>query len=282
MASVLFGALGLSPAAAPAASSAATASATAASAAAAAAAASAAAAAAKAKTSQASRAAASAAAAAAAAAAAGGAAGARAPLDWSAYNWPTSREVGGLPLGVIHFDLEELRAKRDAAVFALARDAYRWWQLTVAIALVNFGDCVGLAAAAPGAYPSVNVLFSLLWAAAWAAGGMAVVYHAYKGFAEDSAASKLAARAGAAAAAPLIAIMALGAFGSVNGLASLGGPRLQGDFARAGASPAAQRLWTGLVVLESLLWLADAAVFAWVARRIFRGPTAANAPVALA
>ena len=204
------------------------------------------------------------------------------PIDWSTYNWPTSLEVGGLSFGVVHFDLEELRAKRDAAVFALARDAYRWWQATMLLVALNFVDCIALAAVAPTAYPGINVLFSIVWALVWAPAGMAVVYHAYKGFADNSTASKLAAKAGCGGVAVLLAIMVLGAFGNINGLASLGGPRLQRDFVGAGASADAQRLWTALVVVESLLWAADAAFFAWVARRIFLGPTAQNAPTAVA
>lgn len=202
-------------------------------------------------------------------------------IDWSAYNWPTSLEVGGLSFGVLHFDLEELRAKRDAAVFALARDAYRWWQATMLLCALNFVDCIALAAVAPSAYPGINVLFSVAWALAWAPLGMAVVYHAYKGFADNSTASKLAAKAGCGAVAVLLAFMVLGAFGNLNGLASLGGPRLQRDFVGAGGSADAQQLWYALVVVESLLWTANGAVFAWVARRIFLGPTAANAAVAV-
>jgi hypothetical protein len=203
------------------------------------------------------------------------------PIDWAAYNWPTSFEVAGLSFGVLHFDLEELRAKRDAAVFALARDAYRWWQLTMCLMALNFVDCIALAAVAPAAYPGINVLFSVIWSMVWAPAGMAVVYHAYKGYADNSTLSKMAAKGGCGAVAVLLAVMVLGAFGNINGLASLGSGRLQRDFAAAGASADAQQLWTGLVVVESLLWAADAAVFGWVARRVFLGPTAANAAQAV-
>jgi hypothetical protein len=106
------------------------------------------------------------------------------------------------------------------------------------------------------------------------------VYHAYKGFADNSTASKLAAKAGCGGVAVALAIMVLGAFGNLNGLASLGA-RVNGDFLAAGGSAQAQSVWTALVVLESLLWAADAAFFAFVARRVFLGPSAANEAVAV-
>jgi hypothetical protein len=201
-------------------------------------------------------------------------------IDWEAYNWPTSLEVAGLTFGIVHFDLEELKTKRDAAVHALARDAYRWWQFTMLLSLLNFVDCIALAATS-AAYPGINVLFSLIWALVWAPAGMAVVYHAYKGYAENATVSKIAAKAGAACVAVLIAVMCLGAFGNLNGFASLGGPRLTKEFAAAGGSPGAAQFWTAVVVVESLLWLANGAAFGHVALRIFKGPTVANAPEAV-
>ena len=198
------------------------------------------------------------------------------PIDWASYNWPTSLEVGGLSFGVLHFDLAELKEKRDTGVYALALNGYRWWSLTMALSALNFLDCVVLAAVAGPAYPGINALFSLLWAMVWAPLGMAVVYQSYKGYAENSAAAKMAAKAGAVIVAILLLVMCFGAFGSLNGFASLGGPRLQRDFVGAGGSSDGQHLWTAIVVIESLLWCCDAAAFGWVARRIFLGPAAVN------
>ena len=193
-------------------------------------------------------------------------------INWEEYNWPTTLEVAGLSFGVIHCDLSELKEKRDAAVYSLTLNSYRWFQFTMCLCLLNFVDSIVLSAVAKSAYPGINVLFSLIWALIWAPSAMAVVYHIYKGFADNSTMAKMIAKVGAACIVILLFIMVLGAFGNINGFVSLGSDRikavaLSGDGGGGGAA----QLWTAICVIESLLWMSNAACFGYISSQLFSG-----------
>jgi hypothetical protein len=195
-------------------------------------------------------------------------------INWEEYNWPTRLEIAGLSFGAIHFDLAELKEKRDAAVYTLTLNSYRWFQFTMGLCLLNFVDSIVLSAVAKSAYPGINVLYSLIWALVWAPSAMAVVYHIYKGFADNSTMAKMVAKVGSGCIVILLFIMVLGAFGNINGFVSLGSDRIKA-VAAAGEGGAAQ-LWTAMCVIESLLWMSNAACFGFISSQLFSGSLSAT------
>ena len=198
-------------------------------------------------------------------------------INWEDYNYPTRLEVAGLSFGAIHFDLAELKEKRDAAVYTLSLNSYRWFQFTMCLCLLNFVDSVVLSAVvAKSAYPGINVLFSLIWARVWAPSAMAVDYHIYKGFADNSTMAKMIAKVGSGCIVILLFIMVLGAFGNINGFVNLGSDRIKAVAAAGDGGAGAAQLWTAMCVIESLLWMTNAACFGFISSQLFSGSLSAT------
>jgi hypothetical protein len=136
-------------------------------------------------------------------------------IEWTVYNWPSRSEL----VSLIHFDLVELKEKRDAGVYGMILGLYRWWGATLALCGLNFVDSCILTGVAAPAFSGVNVLFSLIWTIVWAAVGMGMVYQAYKGYAEPSIKAKIIAKVLVCVLYILAITHMTGHFGNVNGLA---------------------------------------------------------------
>lgn len=149
-------------------------------------------------------------------------------IEWTVYNWPSRSEL----VSLIHFDLVELKEKRDAGVYGMILGLYRWWGATLALCGLNFVDACILTGVAAPAFSGVNVLFSLIWTIVWAAVGMGMVYQAYKGYAEPSIKAKIIAKVLVCVLYILAITHMTGHFGNVNGLA---GERELGVGGRRGA-----------------------------------------------
>lgn len=192
-------------------------------------------------------------------------------IDWTVYNWPSKSEL----VSLIHFDLVELKEKRDAGVYGMIVGLYRWWGATLALCGLNFVDACILTGVAAPAFSGVNVLFSVIWMLVWAGLGMGMVYQSYKGYAEPSIKAKIIAKVLVCVLFILAITHMTGHFGNVNGLAGLAGTRFQ-EARAEGASDGGVKYWEAVTVVESLLWLGNLVWLSWAALRIFKGPSSAN------
>lgn len=194
-------------------------------------------------------------------------------IAWGTYNWPSKMEWFAL----IHFDLVELREKRDAGLYAMIKGAYNCWLALVSILCLNFLTTIVLTATAAPVYSGLNILYAIMWFAVLAVVDMVLVYQAYYGFAEDAARAKMIAKVLTALMSILLLLQAFGSFGNINGLAGLGGRKFE-EAADAGVSGATVSYWQAMSVMESLLWCGDLAGHCWLFYRLVVGPAAVQGP----
>jgi hypothetical protein len=138
-------------------------------------------------------------------------------IEWGTYNWPSSRIEF---FSIIHFDLGELKEKRDERIYSLVLWSYRWFLATLALCTLNFVNTIVLSSIVRSpAYAGYYVLISLIWLMVWFVGGMAAVYKGYHGYAEGSGKSKVVARAVGLCLMVLALVHVFGHFANINGIA---------------------------------------------------------------
>lgn len=172
-------------------------------------------------------------------------------IDWTVYNWPMKHEF----LGLLHFDLEELKTKRSEQMHALILLQYRWWLALLAMFALNFITTIALMAGVGSpAYSSLALLFWLIELALGASLGMFFVYKSYHGWAENSGRSKTFARGTMALLLVLLVIPIFVFGGNLNGFSGYA----SGAFATASASGVADGMigfWKAVIAIESLAWM---------------------------
>ena len=182
-------------------------------------------------------------------------------VDWTHKNYPTSR------LGLIHYDLDELRMKRPAE-HALALLLLRGAYAVCAMTLLNFIDAIALCSVLRGAaYDPLAPLYSLMTLGAIGPGALAAAWLWYHGVCESAGRSKTAARALLGLLCFLFLLFALTPSGNLHGIAGLAQTARAEHALAAGSGAAAVAYWHAVTVLESLFWGALCVGTGWVGWR---------------
>lgn len=172
-------------------------------------------------------------------------------IEWTSYNWPMKHEY----LGLLHFDLAELREKRSETMYMLVLLMYRWWQCMLGMFGLNFVTTIVLMATMPSAaFSSLSILYWLIEFGSYSSLGMFAVYKAYHGWTESSGRSKTFARGTAALLAILLVIPIFVFGGNVNGLSGYGSSAFS-IASQNGAADGAVAFWKAMIAIESLIWM---------------------------
>lgn len=193
-------------------------------------------------------------------------------IDWTVYNWPSRLEV----LSIIHFDLAELKEKRDINIYNMTRYSYWWWLSTMFISGINFLDTCILVTLLDPVYPGYTIVFSLIWWLVWTSMGMSCVYFSYHGIVEGSIRSKLISKVLGIILMILSLIHIFGHFGNINGIAAFSGTQFTIARNTNGVASESVSYWEAVTAIESLLWLGNGTALGWFIYRIFKGPSNNN------
>lgn len=137
-------------------------------------------------------------------------------LDWQELNFPLKQ------VGILHFDLAELKEKRSVEVYTLVLNFARWMCLVFGIMGWNLITTIILTSVVPG-YSGLSIVLCFVEAIIGGGTGMATVWFVYHGWADSVGRSKTIGRVGSILMLVFCLVLALVFGGNVNGLAGLGG-----------------------------------------------------------
>lgn len=185
-------------------------------------------------------------------------------VNWEDFNYPCARE----PCNLLHFDLEELKAKQGERLHNCVRLVHRWWLLCMGIVTLNFVNTfiITLGVDNSKIFSGVNVLYSIFNIIIAFVAGLYTVYNAYKGLSIPSPKAKRNAQVMLVLLLILSLTQAFMGAGNANGFGNLGAVRM--DAAKA-LDLGIVGYWTAMTVIESLLWLASVGLGCFAAHTLW-------------
>jgi hypothetical protein len=172
-------------------------------------------------------------------------------IDWKALNFPINRPG----LGVIHFDLAELKEKRDEKVHIFILRVYYWFIAVCAVFLFNFMDSIILPATCTKyAYSPFAPAFSVIEMLILLPLAFGTLWVLYYGYAENKGREKTVGKVLLFILVFIFLSFAIASSGNINGF--LGYKFAPFSVALDnGAAQSAVNYWKAVIAIESTMWL---------------------------